>query len=196
MQYLKEEVRLEIMKAALEEFKLNGFEKASIKNISLNAGVAIGNIYRYFKNKEELFSAIVEPVHNYITAVIFNKFLPISSDIDVNFNLIDIVDSTMKVDLSYNAELMIMMYKSKGTGYENAKDDLIKLVNIRLKSEYLDLFVKQGFDNCEQFLYVFATVLIDGMFTILASTENVEEKRKLINQLLIFYFNKLDERFI
>ncbi|GFP74690.1 TetR/AcrR family transcriptional regulator [Clostridium fungisolvens] len=196
MQYLKEEVRLEIMKAALEEFKQNGFEKASMKNISLNAGVAIGNIYRYFKNKEELFNAIVEPVHSYITAVIFNKFLPTSSDVDVNFNLIDIVDRTMKVDLSYSTELMIMMYKSKGTGYENAKDDLIKLVNIRLKSEYLDLFAKQGLDNCDQFLYVFATILIDGMFTILASTENVEEKRKLINQLLVFYFNKLDERFI
>ncbi|MBK1809979.1 TetR/AcrR family transcriptional regulator [Clostridium sp. YIM B02505] len=196
MQYLKEEVRLEIMKAALEEFKQNGFEKTSMKNISSNAGVAIGNIYRYFKNKQELFNAIVEPVQSYITTVIFNKFLPASSDSSVRFNLIDLVDSIMNVDLSYSSELMIMVYKSKGTNYENTKGYLIDLVYERLTLEYLHIFEKQRIDNCEQFLHVFATVLIDGMFTVLKSTENVNEKRKLLNQLLLFYFNKLDERFI
>lgn len=195
MQYLKEDVKIEIMKAALKEFNLYGFEKASMKNISRNAGVATGNIYRYFKNKEQLFNELIEPAHSHITALVFNKFLTSISNMKIHFNPIDIVNSIMEVYLSYSTELMIMMYKSEGTKYENTKEDLLKLVHKRLKYEYMSMLNKQGIDNVETFIYVFSSVLIDGMFIIFGSDGDTEEKSKLINQLLIFYFNNLDERF-
>lgn len=195
MQYLKEEIKVKIIKFALKEFKLKGFEKASMKIISQNAGVAIGNIYRYFKNKEELFNEIVEPVYSQITELVFIQFLPNPSNINIQFDPIAIVNSIIKVYLSHSNELMIMMYKSEGTKYSVTKNHLISLVCKRLQLEFTLTFSKQGVESSETFMYVFASTLVEGIFTILQSNCDIEEKKKLINQLLVFYFNRLDERF-
>lgn len=195
MQYLKEEIKAEIIKAGLKEFETKGFEKASMQKISHNAGVAVGNIYRYFKNKEQLFNEIMDPVHSLITALVFNQFLIIPVTEKIQFNPITIVNSIMEVYLSHSVELMIMMYKSDGTNYSNTKEELIKLVHKRLQLEYTSSFEKQGVGSIETFIYVFAASLVEGIFLILKNDGSIEGKKKLINQLLVFYFNKLDERF-
>ncbi|MEH6938307.1 TetR/AcrR family transcriptional regulator, partial [Bacillus sp. JJ664] len=63
MQILKEDIKNRIIAAALEEFKEQGYLGASIRNIASNAGIALGTIYKYFKNKEDLFNSLVEPVY-------------------------------------------------------------------------------------------------------------------------------------
>lgn len=44
-----------VMRAAIGEFQVSGFENAKIEVIAQNAGVAKGSIYQYFDNKKELF---------------------------------------------------------------------------------------------------------------------------------------------
>ena len=61
MQYLKKEVREKILCAAVEEFKQYGYADASIRNIANNAEISLGNIYRYFTNKEALYFAVINP---------------------------------------------------------------------------------------------------------------------------------------
>ncbi len=53
-QKLKEETRQAIIDAAREEFLEKGFADASMRSIAEKAGITVGNIYRYFENKEEL----------------------------------------------------------------------------------------------------------------------------------------------
>lgn len=48
-----------ILAAALEEFSAHGFEAARLDDMARRAGVAKGTIYLYFKDKEELFQALV-----------------------------------------------------------------------------------------------------------------------------------------
>ncbi len=43
-----------------------GFQKASLRDIAAKAGVTKGNIYTYFRNKDELFCEIVQPAMNLI----------------------------------------------------------------------------------------------------------------------------------
>ena len=62
MQKLKENIRNDILAAAAAEFNQRGFEKASMRKIAATAGTTPGNIYRYFKNKENLQEAIVRPI--------------------------------------------------------------------------------------------------------------------------------------
>lgn len=193
MQYLKEDIKIKIEKAALKEFALKGFEKASMKIIAKDAGIAIGNIYRYFKNKEQLFNGIIEPVHSYISALVFNDFLEDPSN--KKFDPADIVNSIMKVYLRYGTEFMIMMCKSQGTIYGDTRNDLISLVYKRLKIELMQTFTEQGLENVEQFIHVFSANLVDGLCMVLRSNVDIQEKRKIINQLLILYFNKIQERF-
>ncbi|MDO4322196.1 MAG: TetR/AcrR family transcriptional regulator [Lachnospiraceae bacterium] len=54
---LPEEKKNRILQASYEEFILykDNYEKASIKRIAKNAGVSIGSMYQYFKDKTDLF---------------------------------------------------------------------------------------------------------------------------------------------
>ncbi len=50
-----------IDEAALKEFIDHGFKNASLRSIAREAGVTTGAFYGYYKSKEVVFSAIVEP---------------------------------------------------------------------------------------------------------------------------------------
>jgi AcrR family transcriptional regulator len=44
-----------IMKAAMDIFSSHGYAGANIREVAEKAGVSVGSIYLYFKNKEELY---------------------------------------------------------------------------------------------------------------------------------------------
>ncbi len=56
---LPEEKRKRILRVATEEFADNGFENTSILQIAKKSGISVGSIYKYFENKELLFTYIV-----------------------------------------------------------------------------------------------------------------------------------------
>lgn len=63
MQVKKPEVRARQLKAAAKEFIKKGYEQADLRTIAASAGNTVGNIYRYFKNKDELFKAVIVSHH-------------------------------------------------------------------------------------------------------------------------------------
>ena len=62
MQYVKPELRERIVSAARAEFYERGYEGAAMRDIAAAAGTSLGNLYRYYKNKQELYAAVVTPV--------------------------------------------------------------------------------------------------------------------------------------
>ncbi len=65
MQVLKEEIREKIIQVAKAKFLESGFQKTSMKSIAEGAGISAPTIYCYFRNKENLFIHLVEPVTSY-----------------------------------------------------------------------------------------------------------------------------------
>lgn len=57
-----ETTRDRVLEAALRLFSENGYRGATTAEIARQASVAEGTIYRYFKDKKDLFLACVEPV--------------------------------------------------------------------------------------------------------------------------------------
>ncbi|MGD0279033.1 MAG: TetR/AcrR family transcriptional regulator [Smithella sp.] len=57
---LPDEKRLFILNAAAEIFATEGYHHASISDICKNAGISNGALYKYFKNKEDLFLSIID----------------------------------------------------------------------------------------------------------------------------------------
>ncbi|HYP97616.1 MAG TPA: TetR/AcrR family transcriptional regulator [Polyangiaceae bacterium] len=55
----KPEVREAILKAAAEAFAEGGFERAALSDVVDRAGTSIGNLYKYFANKDELFAEFI-----------------------------------------------------------------------------------------------------------------------------------------
>ncbi len=54
------EKRERILRVAREEFANNGFENTSIQQIAKKSGISVGSVYKYFDNKETLFTMIVQ----------------------------------------------------------------------------------------------------------------------------------------
>ena len=65
-QVQKDNVRETILDSAREEFLEHGFEGSSMRRIAQKSRMTVGNLYRYFKNKEELSDIIVSPTYKII----------------------------------------------------------------------------------------------------------------------------------
>src|SRR5438093_8216439 len=52
--------RTQILDAALVCFAKRGFHQASMHDISAEAGISVGLIYRYFENKDRVISAMAD----------------------------------------------------------------------------------------------------------------------------------------
>jgi len=52
--------RVLLLAAALDEFLEQGFQAARVEDIARRAGVGKGSVYLHFRNKEELFAAVIE----------------------------------------------------------------------------------------------------------------------------------------
>jgi len=59
MQILKNNIRVQIERAALKLFAARGFDCTTMAEIAALAGISTGNLYRYHSNKEELLYALV-----------------------------------------------------------------------------------------------------------------------------------------
>ena len=69
---LKETTRQAILDAARSEFQKKGYENASMRTIAEKAGITVGNIYRYFKDKDDLNAHIISDVSERIEKI-FNS---------------------------------------------------------------------------------------------------------------------------
>ncbi len=58
-----EQTRARILEAALELFRARGYERTTMRAVSKDAGVAVGNAYYYFESKEHLIQAFYERTH-------------------------------------------------------------------------------------------------------------------------------------
>ena len=71
-QVLKEESRQAIIRSAKKEFLEKGYEKASMRSIAKKAGMTVGNLYRYYKSKEDIIVNIVSETFNDIEGILQN----------------------------------------------------------------------------------------------------------------------------
>lgn len=58
-QIKKEEIRNQILNAALYLFAKVGYKETSISDIAKKAGISVGNVYCYYKSKIEIFKEVV-----------------------------------------------------------------------------------------------------------------------------------------
>lgn len=69
-QVLKEEVKKRIVDSAIRVFKKDNYRKASMNEIAKYADVSVGNIYRYFDNKKNLYDYIVKDIYKKLTEIL------------------------------------------------------------------------------------------------------------------------------
>lgn len=68
-----------ILQAASEVFVKKGFEKSTVQEIAIQAGVGKGTIYEYFSSKEELFSQVIKNAVSYVYDDLHSAFHEVKS---------------------------------------------------------------------------------------------------------------------
>ena len=60
MQQRSEETKARILEAAVKQFSVNGYNKASVDSICEQAGVSKGAFYHHFQTKQDVFLALLD----------------------------------------------------------------------------------------------------------------------------------------
>ena len=188
MQVLKESVRNAIVEGAILEFFEYGFQNANMRRIADNANITVGNIYRYYKNKETLFKEILLPAERAIDDL--GNF-----DNEINITAIKTIDDVnqlvaflMSVLKPYTREIYIMTLDSSGSHYVKIKNQLETMIINKVNSYY-----PKKFDR--YLLKVIASSFIQASFTVFRDNiNNIRRIQDMITQLIVFYFRDMDQR--
>ena len=97
-QILKDNVRKLILDSAMEDIIDNGVKDSSMRRIAGKAEMTVGNLYRYFKNKDELVNVIIQPVVDRLNKIVY-KYT--KHQIDLNDKSFDL--SQIPTEAIYNA---------------------------------------------------------------------------------------------
>jgi|GEM_PF-465816 len=154
MQILKDDIRRKIIHTATQLFYIQGFEKTSTRQIALELNMSVSNLYKYFKNKEDIFDDIIKGYYEKYR-IDFSKFITHenkdSFDTESNQFLANVIFESIKHN---QVKFVLLMDKSKGTKYASFKDEImtnlekhiLKGIHESNKDEYIiKIFVRNFF---------------------------------------------------
>lgn len=120
MQYLKDEVRNSIIEEALKEFKELGYKSASIRSIAKSSNTSLGNIYKYFSSKEDLYEKLIGSVYYKLMSYI-NQFDDVQLNDKAEYVFYQLMYKIIEIFQENSTEISILLNKSNGSKYENCK---------------------------------------------------------------------------
>lgn len=164
-QVLKEEIEKNIYEAAIEAFYVNGYQSATLRDIAEKAGVPVGLIYTYYKNKADLFAAVVNPTYLALQKLLSAKNAAESQPGYAKFfqEELPFIFRMLKND---RQAFLILIDKSKGTLYENAKEELIRLTQIHIQTQLQKNSLHGAKEMDALFYHIAANNFMEGLFEI------------------------------
>ncbi|NLM10805.1 MAG: TetR/AcrR family transcriptional regulator [Clostridiaceae bacterium] len=196
MQVLKDEVRNNILTAAKKLFYQKGYNNASIRDIAKNSGITVGNVYRYFENKESVLEGVVSPVYEKIMDYIALSESYIKAGENKSFEDFrnEINSYILQITKEFRLELLILFKGTQGTRFEKTRSELISLIENRI---YEGLFKRLSMEDDEAafFSKIVARSFLESLIMVIAETEDNRKLKKMIYRLNDFYFNHLNSRF-
>lgn len=135
--------RHQMLEAAMELFSEKGFHNVSMHEIAERAEFAIGTLYKFFKNKEDLYRALVMEK----STEIFNALsAPLSEDGDTQAVLVNYLENRAKISAEIAPLLRLHMAIAQGLRFN---------VNAEVEHEHRKLH--------EQHIATLASVMKEGI---------------------------------
>jgi AcrR family transcriptional regulator len=194
LQKLKEEIRENIIAAAVKEFAELSYEKASMRAIAKAAGISVSNTYNYYSSKEELFNSIVEPIFVRVKEI-FKQSMQESmqrglSGNNVKLSIDSMVNALLEMDAHQRQLLIILAEKNAGTKYEKSKEEMITLLRMHLAEAVLKPDGATKIDENQGYmLNIIATNYVDGLLKILKDFRSQSWAEGNFRTLLTYHLN-------
>jgi len=182
----------EIIETAIELFNEKGCDKTSTRHIAAKLDISVGNLYYYFKNKEDI---IIEIYQNLMK--ILSEYLSVVKDgIDSAFDFYEFLSHQMEIEKKYR--FLRLEMNSLFLNYPKVKEVLQKGVLEKTK-EFKALYshqIKYGYmnplDNHEMEFIRANTWVIAVQWELywVLMNESNEKRRRLKGVLNMLYFIK------
>ncbi len=123
----KDRVRRRIEEVALEVFGLKGYRAATMREIAGRSDMTIGNLYAYYRNKEQLFDRIVLPAYQGIERLISSgqRLLLSGRRLDAALLAENFKEAAL-LFRRYRKHLRLLFRTNLGTKYESVRENLIR----------------------------------------------------------------------
>lgn len=124
------EMRRKIQAVALDLFDREGFENISVEAIAQAAGCSVGNIYHYFKSKDELALQVTDNVDEAYRDL--EQLYDADTDRPAIDKLMDFVGRTLRISVEdpvlYKAFIQALKYPEQGTLRHSDKRDYYRIL--------------------------------------------------------------------
>lgn len=189
MRVLKDDIHNSILIAARNEFISKGFKDASMRDIARSAGVSLSNIYNYFKNKDELFLAVIKPAKDDIFAFIDLQH----SEKNISFhgvtsfeNQEESVEAYIQLIDRYREELRLLLFHSEGSSLKNFRDNFTDYLT-QVSINYMSL-LKKHHPRVHDVSEFFMHALCSWMVSILGEIITHDLDKQKIREFFREYF--------
>ncbi|WP_315578827.1 TetR/AcrR family transcriptional regulator [Hoylesella oralis] len=133
MQMQKNFTRKQILHSAEKLFVQKGFRSTSMREIAMDAGVGLSNIYNYFENKDRIFRTLLMPLTDELDRMLVEhhdpksveRLVPELNSMGERF-ITDMVSEYLHVVTRYRRQLQLLFFKAQGSSLENFIDDFSK----------------------------------------------------------------------
>ena len=167
--------------------------QTSIRTVATQAGVAVGNVYHYFRSKDELFCEVMRPLlralDHYILSHNDEEFL--SLDVfDLRQQQINHIMAMLTLVKQFRPELRLLLFNAEGTSLANYKDKIIDH-QMQVGVEYLRL-MKERYPHLDInmspfFLHLTCSAWLTLFCELVEHEEYNEEEIRLALQQYVTY---------
>ena len=193
MRVLKDDKCKSILLAARGEFISKGFKEVSMRDIARNAGVGLSNIYNYFRSKDELYRAIVQPARDEI--FLYIRSLHTEERVEINrastFGHEDgAIDHYIELVERYKAELRLLLYRSEGSSMADFRNEFTDYLT-RISCNYIALERKRFPEMrpiSDFFIHIMSAWMVGVLGEIIARDPGREKVREFFREYFRFEF--------
>lgn len=191
MQVLKNEIKEKIDNAALAAFVKDGYRGVSMRQIANGAGMTVGNIYRYYKSKDELFSNLLLPSFESIMNLVNSTSITLNEEVkEFDDNILSIIDMFLEIHSKYSSELHILINGCDGSLIDDPVTLIRKEVSKNIETLVNSYNGSNGKIVKEEFVSeMLADGIIKNFIKILNEFDNNDERKTHMLYIVETYLN-------
>ena len=182
-QYKKNEVKDKIDQAAIEVFSKKGYQNTKIADIAEKAGISVGNVYRYYKGKEEILCELIpKDFFQQLQEALNKKLCSWEGDDESNGHFLaskQFIELLMKK----KEQLAILIAGCEGTEYSTFKDQIINYMTDLFLSRYGGKLKFDSMKNKEMIRLIYEKhfEMMVEVFKQTSDKKELQEKIMVIN---------------
>lgn len=193
MKLLKDEIYDTILLVARNEFIQRGYKDTSMREIASKADVGLSNIYNYFKNKDDIFKAVVKPAKNDIFTFItqqhtaeninITRISPYGHEEEAVSYFIDLMQK-------YKEEYRLLLFYSEGSSLCNFRQELTEHM-AEISHHYMELEKTYKPNNKEIspfFIHAMSSWMVSVIGEIVTHNLDREHIRKFFHEYFQFTY--------